>query len=254
MINIFKGFLIGIGKIIPGVSGSIIAISLGVYEPIINILGNLSSINKEKIIYITKVLFGIIIAILLFSKLILYFLNTYYVQTMLLFLGLITGCLNGIIKRAKREINIINIILLLLPLIIILFINNLNIKFNVSITPISVFLIGIIEAITMIIPGISGTAVLMYINVYNDILRIISTYNTLLIPFILGILIGFIILAKIISKILKNTKSEYIIIGFMISTLLVILKQTLNYKYTLLQLIIGINLFIFGYIITKRSI
>ena len=75
---ILKGFLIGIGKIIPGVSGSLLAISLGVYDKAINSLVNLSNNFKENIYFLGKLAIGVVIAIMFFSNVIAYLLNSHY--------------------------------------------------------------------------------------------------------------------------------------------------------------------------------
>lgn len=254
MIDILKGILIGIGKILPGVSGSLIAISLGVYYKSIHIIGNIYKINKNDLIFLSNLLIGICISIVLFSKLIINLLNIYYIQTMLLFLGLITGCINGLIKIIKKDLNFINIIFLLLPLLIILLINIINIKINISINYFTIFFLGILESITMILPGVSGTALFMYLNIYQYILGLMSTITLNSIIFITGIIIGFILFSKIISIILLKYKIKllYVITGLMISTILIILKDTLNCDYDFRSLLIGTILFVIGYFITKK--
>ena len=254
MIDILKGILIGIGKILPGISGSLIAISLGVYYKSIHIIGNIYKINKNDLIFLSNLLIGICISIVLFSKLIINLLNIYYIQTMLLFLGLITGCVNGLLKIIKKDLNFINIIFLLFPLLIILLINIINIKINISINYFTIFFLGIIESITMILPGVSGTALFMYLNIYQNILGLMSTITLDSIIFITGIIIGFILFSKIISIILLKYKIKllYVITGLMISTILIILKDTLNCDYDFSSLLIGTILFVIGYFITKK--
>ena len=254
MIDILKGILIGIGKILPGVSGSLIAISLGVYYKSIHIIGNIYKINKNDLIFLSNLLIGICISIVLFSKLIINLLNIYYIQTMLLFLGLITGCINGLIKIIKKDLNFINIIFLLFPLLIILLINIINIKINISINYFTIFFLGILESITMILPGVSGTALFMYLNIYQYILGLMSTITLNSIIFITGIIIGFILFSKVISIILLTYKIKllYVITGLMISTILIILKDTLNCDYDFRSLLIGTILFVIGYFITKK--
>lgn len=255
MIDILKGILIGIGKILPGVSGSLIAISLGVYYKSIHIIGNIYKINKNDLIFLSNLLIGICISIVLFSKLIINLLNIYYIQTMLLFLGLITGCINGLIKIIKKDLNFINIIFLLFPLLIILLINIINIKINISINYFTIFFLGILESITMILPGVSGTALFMYLNIYQYILGLMSTITLNSIIFITGIIIGFILFSKVISIILLKYKIKllYVITGLMISTILIILKDTLNCDYDFRSLLIGTILFVIGYFITKKN-
>ncbi len=254
MIDILKGILIGIGKILPGVSGSLIAISLGVYYKSIHIIGNIYKINKNDLIFLSNLLIGICISIVLFSKLIINLLNIYYIQTMLLFLGLITGCINGLLKIIKKDLNFINIIFLLFPLLIILLINVINIKINISINYFTIFFLGILESITMILPGVSGTALFMYLNIYQNILGLMSTITLDSIIFITGIIIGFILFSKIISIILLKYKIKllYVITGLMISTILIILKDTLNCDYDFISLLTGTILFVIGYFITKK--
>ena len=254
MIDILKGILIGIGKILPGVSGSLIAISLGVYYKSIHIIGNIYKINKNDLIFLSNLLIGICISIVLFSKLIINLLNIYYIQTMLLFLGLITGCINGLLKIIKKDLNFINIIFLLFPLLIILLINVINIKINISINYFTIFFLGILESITMILPGVSGTALFMYLNIYQNILGLMSTITVDSIIFIIGIIIGFILFSKVISIILLKYKIKllYVITGLMISTILIILKDTLNCDYDFRSLLIGTILFVIGYFITKK--
>lgn len=101
LILILKGFLVGIGKIIPGVSGSLIAFSLGIYEKAIDAINNFFSDLKNNILFLGKIGVGVLIAILVFSKLILYFIDNYYVYTITLFIGLIAGTTPSILKKAE---------------------------------------------------------------------------------------------------------------------------------------------------------
>ena len=97
---ILYGFIIGIGKILPGVSGAVLAISLGVYEESIRALNNL--FNKKSIQYLTLLSIGMGISIVFFSNVVLYFVNNYYFWTMLLFIGLIIGGLKEILVELKK--------------------------------------------------------------------------------------------------------------------------------------------------------
>ena len=74
---IFKGILIGIGKVIPGVSGSLIAYALGLYEPCIEAISNLFKNFKYNLYFLGKIALGILISIMLGSKIIDYFLTNH---------------------------------------------------------------------------------------------------------------------------------------------------------------------------------
>ena len=103
MINILKGFIIGIGKIIPGVSGAILAISMGVYDKSIYYINNFKDNKKDSIKYLLPLSIGIIISIIFFSKIISYLLDKYYIITMLLFVGLIIGTITSITKEINKK-------------------------------------------------------------------------------------------------------------------------------------------------------
>ena len=75
LILILKGFIVGIGKIIPGVSGSMLAITLGVYERVLEAITNFFSNPKQNIKLLVNFSFGLFLAIIFFSKLILFSLN-----------------------------------------------------------------------------------------------------------------------------------------------------------------------------------
>ena len=169
---IIKGIIVGIGKIIPGVSGSMLAISLGIYEPLINSINNFFCEPEKNAKFILKICLGIIISIILFSKIILKCLDNYYIITMFFFLGLIIGSINDI----KTNIDNKNILWVIIPFIIVLVLGFTNIDNDIEITNkylsiIYYIVIGFVDAVTMVIPGISGTATLMMLGAYNNLIE-----------------------------------------------------------------------------------
>ena len=264
---IIKGFIIGIGKILPGVSGSLLAITLGIYEKIIEKISKLKKDIIKNTIFLSKISIGIIISIIMFSKIIVKCINNHYFATMLLFIGMITGGIPKIIKKTKlTKSNIIITITTVIILIIILnlcnsnqgIINNHILEYKIE-EFIKLIGVGIIDSITSIIPGISGTAILMSIGYYNIIITSFSNITKIdtltptlfvLIPFGIGFIIGTIYVSKIINIIIKKNKNIINILSiiFMIITTIILIKQALISKYTKLELIIGLNLFIIGII------
>ena len=117
---IIKGFIIGIGKVIPGVSGMALAISLGIYEQILESISNIKKEIKNKSTFLIKLGTGIILAIMLTSKVIVKCLKIYYLPTMLLFIGMITGGIPTIIKESKLNKNHIIPTLLITILLILI--------------------------------------------------------------------------------------------------------------------------------------
>ena len=203
----------------------------------------------------------------MFSKIIVKCINNHYFATMLLFIGMITGGIPKIIKKTKlTKSNIIITITTVIILIIILnlcnsnqgIINNHILEYKIE-EFIKLIGVGIIDSITSIIPGISGTAILMSIGYYNIIITSFSNITKIdtltptlfvLIPFGIGFIIGTIYVSKIINIIIKKNKNIINILSiiFMIITTIILIKQALISKYTKLELIIGLNLFIIGII------
>lgn len=250
---LLKGILIGIGKIIPGVSGAMIAISLNVYEKGINSISTFFKNIKENLKILIPLGIGILVGIVTFSKIIINLLNSYYLPTMLFFVGLIIGGIRGIKKdiNMKKKINVLIIILIIIFSIILSKIENISYNKYDFVT---ILIMGIIEALTMIIPGISGTAILMCLGYYNLIIESFSNFNIIvLFPFGIGLIIGVITITKIINFLFNNYKEKtYVVIyGFSLSSILFMFLMTFKNNYALSEIIISLGLMILGYNITK---
>ena len=256
MFTLIKGFIIGLGKIIPGVSGSLLAISFNVYEKCIDIISNLSKELKYNIKFLFLLCLGIILGIVFGSKIIYIFLNNYYVLTMCLFIGLIGGTIVNIFNKVKIDKRG-DYYYIIIPFIIIYLFSLLQ-KGNISIDNnlsgyLFVILLGFLDALTMIIPGISGTALFMIIGVYEFILLLFSNpFSIFIIFFIIGLIIGIILVSKLMNYCFKNYYKQIylIIIGLTISSLVVLLKNTFSVEFTVLEFLFGILLICFGIIIS----
>ena len=183
---------------------------------------------------------------------------------MFLFIGLIIGSLGDINKEIDKKNNYIALI----SFVIVTILGLININNDVNITnPILNFLffilVGFIDALTMVIPGISGTATLMMVGAYNSLMELFSNllnFNLfldnikLLIPFIIGLGLGIIITVKLINYLFKNFKSKTYsaIQGFCISTIVLMAIKCFNTEYTLFNLIIAFIILFIGILLTKK--
>ena len=253
-----KGILIGLGKIIPGVSGGLIAMSFGVYERLIASISHIYKNFRQNFTFLIFIGSGIILSIILGSNLIMYFLNNYYFATMLLFIGLILGGVPSLITVAKEEKSKLNVIVMLIPFIFIFTVSVLTsgMSINLKLNFFTTIIVGIIDSLTMIIPGISGTAVMMMLGVYDKILLSFSGFNhfNILIPFIIGITLGVFLFSRIIDILIRKYRIScyYAIIGFTISTIFLLLGQTFKVNNSIYEVLIGILFMIIGYLIGKR--
>lgn len=261
---ILKGMIIGLGKIIPGVSGSMLAISMGVYYKIIDCIVDFFSNIKSNVIYLFKVFVGILLSIVLFSNVILKCLNNYYIITMFFFLGLIIGGLDDT-KNKIQHINykamlFFGFIIFLLGLIS--FDNKINID-NSLFNFIYFLLVGFIESFTMIFPGISGTATHMMIGSYNKLMEIFSNLLSvdyfidnfsIILPLGIGFVIGFVITIKLVKYLFNNycDIAYSSIIGFSIATIILMAIKCINSQYTFLELIIAFIVLLVSKFLLKK--
>lgn len=250
------------GKIIPGVSGAILATSLGVYEKGLSILSNLKTELLKNIKFLFPICLGIIIAMIFGSKLIIICLNKYYLITMLCFMGMIIGGVKPIVNKVYKNFDKKNLIIFLVSFFAIILLSLVDIQNNHN-NIFTYFLSGVSEAISTIVPGISGTALLMVIGTYNAVMNSFANLlifelfwenMVVLLPFSIGLIIGIIVVAKIINILFKKYKvgTYYAIIGFSLASIVLMFLQTINRTYNILEIILSLITFIFGYFVATK--
>lgn len=251
---VFKGIIIGLGKIIPGVSGALLAIALNVYDKGINAIGHFFTNIKENTLFLFKLGSGILLSLVLGSKLVNFSINNFYLPTMLLFIGLILGNFKSL-KNTVGKINIKKILLFTLPLLIIMYVYARNGRQMLIYNECSFIILiglGIIDAFTMIVPGISGTAVLMMLGYYNLIIASMSHIFSnihIILPFTLGIVLGILLLVKVISYLIDRYREYFFsaVCGLAVSSVTIMFLNTFNKSYSLFTILIGLFLLIVGY-------
>ncbi len=218
---ILKGFIVGIGKIIPGVSGSMLAITLGIYEKLIEAVTDFFGNVREHIKLLFNFGMGVFIAIIVFSKLILFLLNNFYFETMYLFLGLILGTLIPFMKQLKvNKWNVFLFIICLMIMIIISCGQNTSLLSDCNNSLVLVFL-GMIDAATSIIPGISGTLIFMMLGSYELVLSTLANlFNLQFFIYGLGVVLGVIVVCYVMNYLFKKKRDATysVIFAFMISS------------------------------------
>jgi putative membrane protein len=251
MKNFFKGFIVGIGKIIPGVSGAILAISMGIYDKSLDYISNFKANKKESIKYLFPIGLGLILSIIFFSKIISISLNKYYVITMLFFIGLIIGGIPFVFCKVKKNDYYIVIITFITFFLVSL--GSLNNVYNVKnnfIDYIIFFLSGIVEAIGTVVPGISSTALLMVIGTYNTIVDSVGNLNNIkiLIPFTIGIILGLYFVVKLINYLFKRYEHKVyaFVLGVLLSSIILLIIQSIKNEFEIIELILGLVFMLIG--------
>ncbi len=240
-ILLLKGFIIGIAFIIPGVSGGTLAIYLGVYQGILDSIDNLFKQFKKSFMYLLPIFLGIGLSVVLLAKLVSILLDWNSFIVLLFFIGLIIGGIKFVYKKSqvtKLSPSLIISFLVSFGFLIAIIIldktsNNAGISyFDFSFwTYLLVFALGAIASITMIVPGISGSAVLLVLGFYTAIVsNVVGNifdfssigYNLqVIIPFGLGALAGIILFSKLINLSLKKYSKQtyFAILGFILASI-----------------------------------
>ena len=232
--NLYRGFFMGISDLIPGVSGGTIAFILGIYDELLASISGLFSRNwKKHIGFLVPLGIGIGATLLLFSRVIEYLLENHPAPTQFFFMGLVMGVLPFITKQAgvKRNFNWKHYLLILLmgaALASLAFIKPQDTTVITSLTAsnaIGLFFAGWAGSMAMLLPGISGSFVLLILGFYSTAIGALSNLNLPIIAVIgTGVIVGFIVSSKAISYLLKHFTyiTFAVIIGLIIGSLFVI--------------------------------
>lgn len=279
LIEIIKGMFVGIANIIPGVSGGTMAITFGIYDKIISSITNLLKDFKKSFKTLLPIAIGIATGVVAFAYILPYCLKTQPFCTSAAFTGLIVGGIPMIITSLKEgwkkdtkkslPVNVIVFIVLFTISLIMPFLNGdaesgILLTANLP-TMIKVFFLGIIAAATMVIPGVSGSLVLMILGYYFGILTAVKSFldglkgldfgvmldnGLVLAPFAIGCIVGIFFVSKLIEWLFNNYSSATFsgILG-LVATSPVSIFYKVHQEYglgstSIIQLIIGIIIFV----------
>ena len=225
------GFCMGVAELIPGISGATVAVIFKIYPNLMSILSQLRLKNlsldfslialKFQFRVSLPLIFSMFVAIILCSNLI-SFLMSNHEQLFLHLLGWFMMFLSiyvaDFFRASFRRLNLL--IFLFLGILIGYFLQELNINSD-EVTPLYLFISGLISFSFFLIPGISGSAMLVVLGVYSPVIQAIANFNFfILFPFVLGCLISLMILPKIVVSLYTKYEQSlmYIFSGLIFSS------------------------------------
>ena len=225
------GFCMGIAELIPGISGSTVAVIFKIYPNLMTILSQLRlkniSLNFSLISQTFQfrvsmpLLFSMLAAILLCSNLISFLMNNYE-QLFLHLLGWLMMFLSiyvaNFFKASLKRFNLL--VFLFLGILMGYFLQELNINSG-AVTPLYLFISGVIAFSFFLIPGISGSAILVVLGAYSPVIQATANLNFLfLFPFALGCLTSLLILPKLVMSLYVKYEQRlmYIFSGLIFSS------------------------------------
>lgn len=262
---ILKGVVIGVANIIPGVSGGTMAVSMGIYDKIIHAATHLVSEFKKSMKLLIPILVGAVLGLVVVARIIQMMFERVPFQTNLLFIGLILGGLPAMTKKVKgQSIRLSHILSCVLFFALVVGLAAMgetegaaaDLSFNM-LNVVKLFGVGIIASATMVVPGVSGSMILMIMGYYNPILSEINGFIdnlvkfnvpglvdgcAVLIPFGIGVVVGIFAIAKVIEIIF--TKFPYLaywaIIGLIVASPFAILMMNNLGTITVVTVLTGI--------------
>ncbi len=273
--NFINGFCMALADSVPGVSGGTIAFILGFYDRFIASLDDLfrGSWEKKKkaLVFLIKIGIGWVVGFLLAASLLANLFEKHIYVMSSLFIGFIAAAIPLVIKEEKNCLKgkYRNLIFTFIGICVVVSISLLNSyggfsvdisKFNL-INIIYIFVVAAIAITAMVLPGISGSTLLLIFGLYIPIMGAIKsvlhfdlTLLPVLIVFGLGIVCGIVFFVKLIRKSLEHFRSQtiYTVIGMMIGSLYSICMgpTTLDIPLDMLSLkTFNILFFILGIII-----
>lgn len=275
--NICKGMLIGIANIIPGVSGGTMAVSMGIYDQLIRCISHPFKDLKNNLLFLFPIALGMGMAIIASAFGIDYLFETFPLQTNLLFSGLILGSLPVIYGKVKTvTLRLGHILAAVIFFAIVVGMAVLNgaggsyVQLEANVTGmLLLFFVGVVASATMVIPGVSGSMMLLLLGYYNPILDTIKAFFVavlgfdfptlfsavlILAPFGVGVLVGMVVIAKIIEIVFERftTYAYWAIIGLLFGSPIAILMVGTFHEINLVSIVTGAMALLCGLFISNK--
>lgn len=204
IVRVIKGFVIGFGAITPGLSGGLLAVVLGIYEPLMHFLGNLKEKFLKNLLFFIPIGVGGVAGVVVFSKIVSYSFDNFKAPFIWLFLGFIAGTFPSLYKTAGKEgrkgLHYIILIGLAVGTYFLMrwmeTITTVTLPQNLG----SWLLAGLLTGLGVAVPGLSPSNFLIYIGLYKPMSDGIAALDMgVILPLIAGVLVSVLLLAKAIN-------------------------------------------------------
>ena len=263
----FKGVFMGIADAMPGISGGTIALLLGIYEELIESISQLKISLFSKLInkgfksfweklngnFLLVLVSGIGISLISFVKISASFLESFPLFIWSLFLGLIFATVYVIYKLINQWHNL-NFFFLIISIIFSIFLSSFSAYDTDEISLLYILFSGIIASSAMILPGISGSLILVILGVYAYLIKALDNLELIVIfTFISGAIIGLLGFSKILKYLFNNHRDATytIMLGLVIGSIENVWPWNKSFSTELsnLNLFLSISLVILGFVI-----
>ena len=231
-LRLLKGIFIGIGFIVPGLSGGALAVVFGIYEPLMRFLANLKENFIQNVLYFIPVGIGGALGVVAFSAVVDFAFTNYAAQFIWLLIGFISGTFPTLLKTAGKNGRKIQhwIVLGATAIGMLLFLNWTETVKNVTLLPNfgNWLLSGALIGLGVVIPGMSPSNFLIYLGLYQPMANGISRLDFgVIIPLAIGLIVCVFAFAKIVAFLFKKAYAfmYHFILGIVVGSTLAIIPQ-----------------------------
>ena len=209
ILRILEGALIGLGAVLPGISGGVLCVVFGVYKPLMEVLGNPLKNWKKHLNLLIPIVIGVVVGFMGIAKLLGFLLDRYPGPSVFLFVGLIIGMLPSLFREAGEQGRnknsfigmAISFVIVLMLLVCLMFVFDLTIPFNFF----TCLFCGFSLALSIIAPGMSFSTFLMPLGLYQPFVEGIGNLDfSILIPVGIGAVVTFVLFVRGVNYMLKR--------------------------------------------------
>lgn len=227
--KVFQGALIGVGAVLPGISGGVLCVMFGIYKPIMELLAHPFKNFRTHVLKLLPVIIGVGIGFMGIANLLAFFLEKYPAPSVCLFIGLISGMLPSLWREAgengRNKHSYISLIISMIAVFSLL----IGLKaLSISILPNFMWYLfcGFCLSLSVIAPGMSFSTLLMPLNLYTPFIDGIGKLNfNVLIPGGIGALVTVICLANLVNSLFERHYSVafHAIVGVVVAATVMII-------------------------------
>lgn len=258
--NFVNGVVTGIASVLPGVSGGLILVLCGVYERLIGDISNLRQKLVPEFAFLVSICLGLLVGMLACTFFLDWTMDEYAAPMMALFFGLIVAQIPEVWKltgyEKPKEVPIGSVLCFAvgLGLIVVLMVINgtgraIDPDDHSAVNMVLFALCGIVLAISKVMPGISGSSLLIALGLFEVTISSVADLDIyFIVPLCIGLLIGLFGFAKVMDLCLKNYRSEtyMLIMGLTIGSLLIILQELFNSSLDTVDWIVCVIMIVLG--------
>ena len=237
-VRLIKGIIVGIGFILPGLSGGVLAVIVGMYDPLIRFLANLKDKFLKNLLFFLPFAIGAAVGIVLFAVVVEKAFGKYAAQFVCLFVGFVAGTFPSLYKTAgkqgRKSKDILILILSAAGIFVLMLVGGKQLT-EVNPNMLSWLASGLLMGLGLIVPGLSPSNFLIYFGMYDKMATGIKDFDfAVIIPLVIGFILCVILFSKIAAYLFKKYYSGmyHFILGLVIGSSLAIFPTVVFPAFT----------------------